>query len=176
MHAYALKRALSPALPRERLMNDGVLYPILAKMEKERLVRREVEKGDKRPDRHVFHPTASGRRVFTKWLHGSAWEEDEVTYDFFLGHPFISKCMFFKRLSSDEVRAKLVAQRESAVAKLEEFHRIREGMVERGADPFRIAILDLGIAQQREKIRWLQELAGEVAGSSSAPTSGGGDV
>jgi len=162
MHGYELKRALSPALPRDRLVNDGVLYPLLAKMEKEGLVRSKVQKGDKRPNRHVFHPAARGRRIFLEWLRGSAFEEDQVTYDFFLGHPFLSKCVFFKHLSREQIYSKLRAQRESAVAKLETFNRIREGMVERGVDPFRIAILDLGIAQHREKIRWLEKLTEEL--------------
>ena len=168
MHGYELKRAVSPALSRDRLMNDGVLYPLLAKMEKEGLVRGKVERGDKRPNRRVFHPTASGRRVFFEWLRGSALEEDLVTYDFFLGHPFLSKCVFFKHLTREEIRAKLIAQRESSLAKLEAFDRIRKGMVERGVDPFRIAILDLGIAQHREKIRWLEKMTEELPEGSSA--------
>jgi DNA-binding PadR family transcriptional regulator len=168
MHGYELKRAVSPALSRERLMNDGVLYPLLSKMEREGLVQSKVERGDRRPNRHVFHPTASGRRVFFEWLRGSAFEEDLVTYDFFLGHPFLSKCVFFKHLTREEIRAKLIAQRESSLAKLEAFDRIREGMVERGVDPFRIAILDLGIAQHREKIRWLEKMTEELPEGPSA--------
>jgi DNA-binding PadR family transcriptional regulator len=175
-HGYDLKRALSPALPRQRLMNDGILYPLLARMEKEGLVRSRVEPGDGRPDRRVFEPTPAGRQVFFDWLRGPAFEEDEVTYDFFLGHPFLAKCMFFKHLSPEEVRAKLAAQAESAVAKLESFHRIREGMVERGVDPLRIAILDLGVAQQREKIRWLEKLSNELDQIMSQVRTGGGDV
>jgi len=173
MHGYELKRAVSPALSRDRLMNDGVLYPLLARMEKERLVRSKVESGGKRPDRRVFHPTAKGRRLFFEWLQDSAFEEDLVTYDFFLGHPFLSKCVFFKHLTREEVRTKLMAQRESAEAKLEAFNRIREGMVERAVDPFRIAILDLGIAQHREKIRWLEKLTKGLTEDSSAARRGG---
>ena len=175
-HGYDLKRALSPALPRQRLMNDGILYPLLARMEKEGLVRSRVEPGEGRPDRRVFEPTAVGRRLFFDWLRGPAFEEDEVTYDFFLGHPFLAKCMFFKHLSRDEVRAKLAAQAESAAAKLESFRQIREGMVERGVDPLRIAILDLGVAQQREKIRWLERLGKELDRILSQVRTGGGDV
>ena len=175
-HGYDLKRALSPALPRQRLMNDGILYPLLARMEKEGLVRSRVERGDGRPNRHVFEPTASGRRVFFDWLRGPAFEEDEVSYDFFLGHPFLTKCLFFKHLAPEEIRAKLTAQAETAQAKLESFYRIREGMVERGVDPLRIAILDLGVAQQREKIRWLEKLTNELEQILSEVRSGGGDV
>jgi len=175
-HGYELKQALSPALPRRRLMNDGILYPLLARMEKEGLVRSRVEPGDGRPDRRVFEPTEGGRRAFFDWLRGPAFEEDEVSYDFFLGHPFLTKCMFFKHLSREEVRAKLAAQAETAAAKLEAFHRIREGMVERSVDPMRIAILDLGVAQQREKIRWLEKLSNELDQILSQVRPGGGDV
>ena len=175
-HGYDLKRALSPALPRRRLMNDGILYPLLARMEKEGLVRSRVEPGDGRPDRRVFELTDSGRQAFFDWLRGTAFEEDEVSYDFFLGHPFLTKCMFFKHLSREEVRAKLAAQAEAAAAKLETFHQIRAGMVERDVDPFRIAILDLGIDQQREKIRWLERLSNELEQILSQARTGGGDV
>jgi DNA-binding PadR family transcriptional regulator len=171
-HGYGLKRALSPALPRDRLMNDGVLYPLLAKMEKEGLIRGKVESGEKRPDRRVFRPTAAGRRAFFEWLRGSIFEEDEVAYDFFLGHPFLVKCLFFKRLTREQVQAKLRAQSERAQAKLEDFRRIREGMVERAVDPFRVAILDLGIAQHREKIRWLEKLAEDLPQTSAALDAG----
>jgi len=175
-HGYDVKHALSPALPREKLMNDGILYPLLAKMEKEGLLRRKVERGDGRPDRHVFEPTDGGRRAFFEWLRGPAFEEDEVSYDFFLGHPFLAKCMFFKHLTVEEIRAKLAAQTETAQAKLETFDRIREGMVERGVDPLRIAILDLGVAQQREKIRWLEKLSNEVDQILPQFRTGGGNV
>jgi DNA-binding PadR family transcriptional regulator len=175
-HGYDLKRALSPALPRRRLVNDGILYPLLARMEKEGLVRSRVERGDGRPDRRVFELTESGRGLFFDWLRGPAFEEDEVSYDFFLGHPFLTKCMFFKHLAPEEVRAKVAAQAETAAAKLETFHQIRAGMVERDVDPFRIAILDLGIDQQREKIRWLEKLSNELNRILSQVRTGGGDV
>ena len=175
-HGYDLKRALSPALPRRRLMNDGILYPLLARMEKEGLVRSRVEPGGGRPDRRVFELSDSGRRLFFDWLRGPAFEEDEVSYDFFLGHPFLTKCMFFKHLSPEEVRAKLTAQAETAAAKLQTFHEIREGMVERDVDPFRIAILDLGIDQQREKIRWLEKVGNKLEKILSQARTGGGDV
>jgi DNA-binding PadR family transcriptional regulator len=164
MHGYELKRALSPALPPERMLNDGVLYPLLKRMEAEGLVRRRVERGSGSPDRHVYRPTARGRKAFADWLRSDALEDDEVTYDFLLGHPFLAKSLFFNRLEPGQVLAKLAAQHESSGDKLRTFERIREGMVERGVDSFRIAVLDLGIAQQREKLRWLERMIGELEG------------
>ena len=110
MHGYALKRALSPALPPQQTVNDGILYPLLNRMETDGLVRRRVERGGGGRNRNVFHPTAEGRRVFARWLEGSDDERDEVTYDFLLGHPFLTKCLFFSRLTPDQARAKLEDQ------------------------------------------------------------------
>ena len=158
MHGYELKRKLSPALPRERRMNDGVLYPLLKRMEDEGLVRKRVERGEHGRDRNVFHVTASGRREFDRWLTSSDDEADEAAYDFLVGHPFLTKCLFFARLHTDEVREKLAAQLEDSTRKLETFGTIREGMVARDVDPYRIAVLDLGIAQQKERVRWLKRM------------------
>jgi DNA-binding PadR family transcriptional regulator len=162
MHGYALKLALSPALPRERRVNDGVLYPLLKRMEADGLISGRVERRKGVPDRRVFHPTEAGRRVFAEWLRSSVEEEDEVAYDFMLGHPFLTKCLFFRRLPVAEVSRKVAGQLEAGEAKLADFRRIRKGMVERGVDPYRIAVLDLGIAQQRERVRWLKQMRGEL--------------
>jgi DNA-binding PadR family transcriptional regulator len=162
MHGYELKRALSPALPPERRVNDGVLYPLLKRMEAEGLVSGRVERRDGAPDRRVFHPTAVGRRAFDDWLRSSVDEEDEVEYDFMLGHPFLTKLLFFRRLERSDVVDKLVEQLETSEAKLADFRRIRQGMVERDVDPYRIAVLELGIAQQREKVRWLKRIGSEI--------------
>lgn len=164
MHGYELKRALSPALPPARMLNDGVLYPLLRRMEREGLVRKKVERGASAPNRHVFHPTRRGREHFERWLRGAELEQDEVTYDFLVGHPFLAKCLFFGTLSAAEIERKLAAQLGSSTEKLRVFEGVRKGMSERGVDPFRIAILDLGIAQQKEKIRWLKRMAREGPG------------
>jgi DNA-binding PadR family transcriptional regulator len=161
MHGYALKRALSPALPPKQQMNDGVLYPLLKRLETDGLVRKRVERGKGGRDRHVFHPTAKGRRLFEQWLAGADDESDEVTYDFLLGHPFLTKCLFFNRLSPDEVLVKFEDQLADCTAKGEAFRTIRARMVGRGVDVHRVAVLDLGIAQQKEKERWLKRMIRE---------------
>jgi PadR family transcriptional regulator AphA len=166
LHGYALKRALSPALPRERRVNDGVLYPLLKRMEAEGLISGRTERRDGAPDRRVFHPTEAGRRAFADWLESSVEEEDEVAYDFMLGHPFLTKCLFFDRLSPSAVAQKIADQLEAGELKLAAFRRIRKGMVERGVDPYRIAVLELGIAQQRERVRWLKQMRSDLERSA----------
>jgi DNA-binding PadR family transcriptional regulator len=158
MHGYELKRKLSPALPREHRVNDGVLYPLLKRMEEEGLLRKRVERSESGRDRNVFHATARGRREFDRWLRSSDDEADEAKYDFLVGHPFLTKCLFFAQLEADEVTEKLGAQLEDSTRKLETFQAIREGMVARDVDVYRIAVLDLGIAQQKERLRWLKRM------------------
>src|SRR4051794_32471157 len=162
VHGYALKRALSPALPRERRVNDGVLYPLLKRMEADGLISGRMERREGSPDRRVFHPTEAGRRAFREWLESSAEEEDNVSYDFLVGHPFLTKCLFFEKLGTAGALRKLSEQLASSDAKLADFERIRSGMVERDVDPYRVAVLDLGIAQQREKVRWLKQMKSAV--------------
>jgi len=158
MHGYALKRAMSPALPPRQRVNDGILYPLLRRLEEEGLVRKEVERGNGARARNVYHPTAAGRSAFDEWLSSSDDESDEVTYDFLLGHPFLTKCLFFDKLEPGQVRAKLEHQLAECSRKLDAFQSIRDGMVARGVGSLRIAVLDLGIAQQREKERWLKRM------------------
>jgi DNA-binding PadR family transcriptional regulator len=157
-HGYELKSALSPALPREKRVNDGVLYPLLRKMESDGLIAGKRERGDGGRDRVVYRATPRGRREFAAWLRSGDDEHDEVAYDFLVGHPFLTKCLFFDRLDEGEVEQKLQGQLDESVMKLGEFKRIRRGMSERGVEPYRIDVLDLGIAQQEARVRWLRRM------------------
>jgi DNA-binding PadR family transcriptional regulator len=170
MHGYALKRAMSPALPLRQRVNDGILYPLLRRMEDEGLVRKEVERGSGARERHVYHATAAGRRAFEEWLSSSDDESDEVTYDFLLGHPFLTKCLFFDKLEPGEARAKLEDQLAECSRKTDTFKAIRDGMGARGVGSHRIAVLDLGIAQQREKERWLKRMIRQAAAERTGVT------
>ena len=60
-HGYALKRALTPALPRNQLVNDGILYPLLDRLERDELVRRVSHPSDARTTLAVI--TGRGRRL-----------------------------------------------------------------------------------------------------------------
>ena len=169
-HGYALKRALSPALPRNQLVNDGILYPLLDRLERDELVRCKPRRAEGGPPRNEFHATAAGKRAFMRWLESDDDEDDDVTYDFFVGHPFLAKCMFFARLPPEALRAKLQAHRRAVEAKLATFDRIRAGMVERGVDAFRISILDLGTEQTRVKQRWLDRMLAEKPSPKGKPS------
>ncbi len=168
MHGYALKRALAPALGKDQLPNDGVLYPLLANLERAGFVRKKPTVSKAGRSRNVFSVTPKGKAELFAWLAGEAGEADEVTYDFFVGQPFLTKCLFFKHLSDDDVRTKLRSQRVSCREKLQLFQTIRATLVDRGVDRYRVAIIDLGIAQTRAKLRWLDAQLRELATQTEA--------
>src|SRR2546426_7075548 len=88
MHGYELKCALSPALPREQRVNDGVLYPLLKRMEAEGLISGRVERRDGAPDRRGVPTTAAGRRVFGGGVGRAAHEPDANAHHFIAAAPF----------------------------------------------------------------------------------------
>jgi PadR family transcriptional regulator PadR len=73
-HGYSIKRRLSPGLPAERLINDGVLYPLLKRLEEEGLLSSHTERHAGR-DRRNFKATARGRRAFLAWLRSDLDED-----------------------------------------------------------------------------------------------------
>lgn len=166
MHAYVLKKVLGPRLPPGELLNDGILYPLLTRLSKEGLIEGHEEASPGGKPRRVYAVTDAGRAAFADWLRSPDNEADEATYDFFLGHPLLVKIQFFRHLDEAQRRAKFAAHIERTQAKLREYRSIREEMLERRADPFRVHLLDLGAAHHRQTLRWLKALmTADMAGS-----------
>ncbi|MEP3245233.1 MAG: PadR family transcriptional regulator [Sneathiella sp.] len=168
-HAYALKQLLAPRVSPSDTINDGVLYPLLRKLEKDGLIAGREDISPSNRKRTIYTVTKKGQDWFMAWLSSSANEEDTPAYDFFLGNPLLVKVQFFELLSAVARRQKLSEQLRRTKSKLKQFSDIRIGMVERAADPFRISLLDLGIAQQKTTRRWLQTQLKLLSKESGAP-------
>ena len=162
-HAYALKKLLAPRVSPSEQINDGVLYPLLTKLESEGIIhgREEVSAGKRK--RTIFSVTAKGETAFLAWLSSDADESDEMAHDFFMGHPLLVKVQFFSRLPPPRRAEKLAAQLRRTELKLRDYDEIRSGMVAREADAFRVALLDLGVAQQKANRKWLREQLAKTA-------------
>ncbi|WP_169545432.1 PadR family transcriptional regulator [Sneathiella aquimaris] len=156
-HAYKLKRLLAPRVSQSETINDGVLYPLLRKLEKEEIISGRKDVSASNRTRTIYSVTPKGRDWFMNWLESDTNEEEATLYDFFLGNPFFVKMQFFDRISKEQRFEKLSAHLQRTNTKLKLFAEIRTGMIERGADQNRIALLDLGAAQQRCTKRWLTE-------------------
>lgn len=170
MHAYALKKVMGPRLPPGELLNDGILYPMLAKLAKDGLIEGVEQVGTSGKPRRVFSVTPEGKAAFAAWLRSSDQEADEATYDFFLGHPLLVKIQFFSQLSKRERMTKLAEHIDRTQAKLREYKSIREEMLERRADAFRVHLLELGAAHHRQTLRWLQGLMASESKSNEPLT------
>ncbi len=149
-HGYALKHRISPGLPREQLINDGVLYPLLRKLEGEDLVVvSEREVGGR--TRRVFAATAAGRREFRRWLRSDEDEGDPPSYQLYVDNPLL-KLLFANELSADEVRDKLERRRrisEDALAALEGLRAVAPPGEETELGR---AVYDLEMAAHRERL------------------------
>ena len=81
-HGYRIKKLFAPFVSKNGL-NDGQVYPILSRLEKAQLVRKEIVHQQKSPSKNIYHITDRGREEFMSWLMGSADETDPIKYDLF---------------------------------------------------------------------------------------------
>ncbi|MCG8490586.1 MAG: PadR family transcriptional regulator [Sneathiellales bacterium] len=156
-HAYALKQLLAPRVSSSDTVNDGVLYPLLKKLEKEGIISGKEDISPSNRKRTIYSVTDKGKDWFMKWLETDTDEDKSPSYDFFMGNPFLVKVQFFERLPKEMQKEKLTVHLNRTKEKLKKFSEIRSGMMERKAPPYRIALLELGISQQRSNERWLKE-------------------
>ena len=171
-HGYRIKKIFAPFISRDGL-NDGQVYPILPRLEKEGLVRKELVLQEKSPNKNIYHITELGRERFLEWLTGSEGEAGPVKYDFFTQYSFLMKCNFFEHLSRDERIRKLQSQIETATEKAAEYRLVREEMRMKELDDYKLKIIDFGIESQALKIRWVEGLLrDELANGSARPKTG----
>jgi DNA-binding PadR family transcriptional regulator len=161
-HAYALKRRLSPGLPRERLINDGILYPLLAKLESEGLVASAERRGERGRPRRVYTITPAGRAEFRRWLGSDEDEQGPPLYELFVARPLV-KLLFARHLGPARMHAKLerhaqrVAER---IGALESLQAIAGPDAGGGLGP---SLLELELRQLRDRLAWLRAESARLA-------------
>jgi DNA-binding PadR family transcriptional regulator len=161
-HAYALKHRLSPGLRREQLVNDGILYPLLAKLEADGLAHSVELQGRNGRRRRVYSITEAGRAEFRRWLCSDEDEEGPPMHELFVAHPLV-KLLFAGHLSPEELRLKLEAHAAgvaSRIAALDSLRAIAPPDTTGGLGP---ALLDLEWLQLHDRLDWLRELLPDPA-------------
>jgi PadR family transcriptional regulator AphA len=70
MHGYELHQSFVPPSPLAQIWYLGIsqMYKLLRELEEQGHVEVSVEPQEARPDRRVYHVTASGREAFLHWL------------------------------------------------------------------------------------------------------------
>ena len=159
-HAYALKRRLSPGLPRDQLVNDGVLYPLLAKLEGEGLAASADRRGPTGRARRVYSVTRAGRDEFARWLRSDEDEEGPPLHELFVAQPLV-KLLFAGHLGRDELRAKLDRHAERAAERLRALESLAALAPADAAGGLGPSLLELELSQLRGRLAWLRAERGQ---------------
>ncbi|HYO99949.1 MAG TPA: PadR family transcriptional regulator [Pyrinomonadaceae bacterium] len=68
MSGYDIKKRVGESISNFWTESYGQIYPILKSLVAEKLVTKTVEKGEGKPDRHVYALTDRGRKELQRWL------------------------------------------------------------------------------------------------------------
>lgn len=163
-HGYELKARLGPGLPRSAQINDGVLYPLLARLERRRLASSAEQRRGGRI-RRVYGATAIGEQAFREWLLSDRDESATVGSELFIEHP-LAKLLFADRMSSAELAAKLDSLLAAAAARLAALDAVPQlGPGER-SERVGSALLAVGRARELALIGELESLRLDLAGGA----------
>ncbi len=157
-HGYALKERLGPGLAREHQINDGVLYPLLTRLERRGLTTSTEEPSTAGRPRRVYATTDEGREAFLAWLRGPTDEDDDLSYDLFIAQP-LAKLFFVAHLTPDERVEKLTSLADAARKRLAALERVGADQPPEGLSDVGRTMLELGLEQQRATIAALEQLA-----------------
>jgi len=161
-HGYELKTSIFQKTFKDFGINDGQLYPLLKKLEQEDLIIKTVQPQENLPARNVFAITDKGRNDFLNWLESNEGEEVSFRYDFFRKDPFFIRCNFIRYLSQEKAQAKISLQLEVVRNTIDDLTRAREAMIRKQVDPFRISILEYGLAIQQVREQWLIDFLAQL--------------
>src|SRR5215831_13650900 len=109
-HGYSIRKQLEETFSKDYGLNDGQLYPALAKLEAQGWIEKEVVEQQRSPTKHLYRVTATGRAAFERWLEG---DEPAGARE---------RASFFAHLRPDEAEKQIrerLAQTEARAARLE---------------------------------------------------------
>jgi len=157
-HGYSIRKQLEETFSNDYGLNDGQLYPALAKLESLGWIEKEVVEQQRSPTKHLYRVTAPGRDAFARWLEGAEPGDRRERPSFFWRDEFLQRASFFARVgpgtAAEQIRARLL-QTEARATRLE------AQLAEAGTgepDPYRRMILEYGVRLQRMRREWLEEL------------------
>ena len=152
-HGYAIKKQLTAAHPEGGgAINDGQLYPTLARMEQSGWIRKQVVEQRRTPSKHLYRLTAAGRREFFRWLGATDGQGDALGLS--RKSDFLRRCAYFQHLGGERIAAQVRAERERVERTLERLERLAQSE----EDPYRRLLVEYGVRVQRVRRQWLEEL------------------
>ena len=170
---YDLTRWMERETSHFFVIGHSSIYPALARMEREGLVRYEVVPSDRGPERKVYSITRAGREVLLSWA-GEPAVERQVRDE------QLVKALCYGYLPEERVLAQLREEKANHEEKLtlyEEFERglaaeLREGRISREAYLGTLLTLMRGIGAERSYVEWCEEAAKMISSLEQHPADG----
>lgn len=163
-HGYSIKKYLLENFSQQLGLNDGQLYPALAKLESRGWIRKRVVPQRRSPAKHLYSVTPEGEGAFLRWLLGEEDEEPATRFDFFWRHEFLQRCGFFRYLEPAAVRSQAERKLGEVRGRLADLQKLLGTMRKRQADPYRQLIVEYGVRYERMRLEWLEDLLARTGG------------
>jgi DNA-binding PadR family transcriptional regulator len=157
-HGYSIRKHLEETFSKDLGLNDGQLYPALAKLEGQGFIAKEVVEQRSSPTKHLYRVTEAGREAFLRWLEGAEPDDARERLSFFWRDGFLQRCTFFERLDGEVAAAQVRARLAETARRAQRLESALTELEQREVDPYRRMILEYGVRLQRMREQWLEEL------------------
>jgi PadR family transcriptional regulator AphA len=154
MSGYDMKRTVEQSLAHFWRESYGSIYPILRRLEADKLVERRAEKGSRAAERFVYTLTPEGWAEFERWLPEPPEQEPPIRSELLL------KLFFGNHLPREKVRPLLEAYGEEQRQREERLREAEKEIDESRSDPgafFWRLTLRRGLLVTRARARWAKE-------------------
>jgi PadR family transcriptional regulator AphA len=145
MHGYELHQSFAPPSPLAQIWYLGIsqMYKLLRELEEQGHVEVSVEPQEARPDRKVYHVTASGRQAFLDWL------QTPVDGIRLIRVEFLGKLYLARALGPDMVEQVIGRQAQACQASLRDLEELMP------AQGFEDLVLRFRAGQIEAALQWL---------------------
>jgi len=170
-HGYSIRKHLEETFSKDLGLNDGQLYPALAKLEGLGWITKQVVEQRSSPTKHLYRVTQTGREAFQRWLEDSAPDDARERLGFFWRDGFLQRCSFFAQLDGEVAAAQVRGRLAETVRCALRLEAALSELEQREVDPYRRMILEYGARLQRMREQWLEELLARATERSTETTA-----
>ena len=158
-HGYSIRKHLEETFSKDLGLNDGQLYPALAKLEARGWIEKEVVEQRSSPTKHLYRVTDAGPRGVPALARGRGARRRARAARLLLARRLPAALQLLREPAAPSVAAAQVRGRLGETARCaERLESVLADLELREADPYRRMILEYGVRLQRMREQWLEEL------------------
>ena len=166
---YDLTRWMERETSHFFVIGHSSIYPALARMEREGLVRHEVVPSDRGPERKVYSITEAGREALLAWA-------DEPPTERHMRDEHMVKTLCYPYMPKEHALARLEeekARHEEKLAQYEEYERQLEDLFGKGGLSHEAYLgtkltLARGLGAEKSYVEWCEDATGMLSGQDRA--------